>query len=64
MRECGIPASPVQVLTGRDGGIQYYYDGRHLSRGDWPGQRTLYAAGTVPGQATTEGRPDDRTGRS
>ena len=24
MRECGIPPSPVQVLTGRDGGLQYH----------------------------------------
>ena len=47
MARCGIPLSPLFVLTGRDGGIQYYYDGRHLSRGDWPGQRTLYAADGV-----------------
>ena len=47
MERCGIPLSPLFVLTGRDGGIQYYYDGRHLSRGDWPGQRTLYAADGV-----------------
>jgi hypothetical protein len=42
MARCGIPLSPLFVLTGRDGGIQYYYDGRHLLPGCWPGQRTLY----------------------
>jgi hypothetical protein len=47
MARCGIPLSPLFVLTGRDGGIHYYYDGRHLSRSDWPGQRTLYAADGV-----------------
>ena len=47
MGRCGIPLSPLVQLTGRGGGRHYFYDGRHLARGDWPGQRALYAADGV-----------------
>ena len=43
LERCGIPASPVKVLTGRPGGFQLHYDGRSLAYGDWPVQRGLYA---------------------
>lgn len=43
LARCGITPSPVKVLTGRPGGYQLHYDGRHLAYDDWPTQRSLYA---------------------
>jgi hypothetical protein len=42
LARCGIPVSPVRVLTGRPGGYQLHYDGRGLLYDDWPTQRSLY----------------------
>jgi len=42
MRQCGIPPSPVVVLTGRPGGRQYHYDGRGVPFGWWPVQGCIY----------------------
>lgn len=43
LQQTGIPASPFKVLTGRPGGYQLHYDGRHLAPEDWPRQ------GPIPG---------------
>ena len=56
LARCGIPVSPVKVLTGRPGGYQLHYDGRGLSYEDWPAQRTLYGPdGTQAGDVKSHG---------
>lgn len=56
MRQCGIPPSGKQMLTGRPDGRQHFYDGRGLAYEDWPRQGSIYdAAGEQIGDVKSRG---------